>query len=70
MGSIPAIGHAIGVLKQIDGAMPRLGALPSGCAFHPRCRRRIERCQAERPDLRSAGATAAACWLAGAGADV
>jgi peptide/nickel transport system ATP-binding protein len=70
MGSIPAIGHAVGVLKQIDGAMPRLGALPAGCAFHPRCRQRLDRCRADRPELMPAGATEAACWLAGAAANV
>src|SRR5206468_3832792 len=37
MGSIPSIHARRDALVQIDGAMPRLGAMPSGCAFHPRC---------------------------------
>ena len=65
MGSIPKIG-ARRRLVQIDGAMPRLNAIPQGCAFHPRCPRRFARCLAERPDLIPAGTgsnTLAACWL-------
>jgi peptide/nickel transport system ATP-binding protein len=43
--------------------MPRLNAIPAGCAFNPRCPQAFERCRGERPDLMSAGATRAACWL-------
>jgi peptide/nickel transport system ATP-binding protein len=50
-------------LAQIEGAMPRLNAIPPGCAFHPRCPKRFERCLVERPELLPAGASAAACWL-------
>ena len=65
MGSIPKIqaSKAKERLAQIDGAMPRLGAIPPGCAFHPRCPSRFGRCAAERPDLLPAGASRAACWL-------
>jgi peptide/nickel transport system ATP-binding protein len=63
MGSIPTIGAARERLAQIDGAMPRPGALPGGCAFHPRCTRAFDRCRAERPELLPAGASEAACWL-------
>ena len=70
MGSIPSIGAARERLAQIDGAMPRLDAIPSGCAFHPRCPRAIDRCLRDRPELEDAGATRAACWLAGARAEV
>ena len=37
MGSIPSIIEERTRLAQIDGAMPRLDAVPGGCAFHPRC---------------------------------
>jgi peptide/nickel transport system ATP-binding protein len=63
MGSIPKVGSRKGKLVQIDGAMPRLNAIPPGCAFNPRCPRRFDRCVAERPDLMSAGPSRAACWL-------
>jgi peptide/nickel transport system ATP-binding protein len=63
MGSIPSIVDDREHLVQIDGVMPRLNAIPSGCAFHPRCPRVFERCMHERPDLMAAGSTRAACWL-------
>src|ERR1700742_2477632 len=50
MGSIPKIALANKThLVQIDGAMPRLNAIPAGCAFNPRCPKRFARCEAERP---------------------
>ena len=63
MGSIPSLAHRVGRLAQIDGAMPRLAAIPPGCAFHPRCPKAFARCPVERPDLLVAGPTQAACWL-------
>ena len=63
MGSIPSMVEDVERLMQIDGAMPRLTAIPSGCAFHPRCTRAIDRCKRERPDLMPAGTSQAACWL-------
>ena len=62
MGSIPAMDEDRERLLQIDGAMPRLTAIPPGCAFNPRCPRVADRCRAERPELASVGATQAACW--------
>ncbi len=68
MGSIPAMDEDRERLTQIDGAMPRLNAIPPGCAFNPRCGEVMPRCLRERPDLMHAGATRAACWLHDAGA--
>jgi peptide/nickel transport system ATP-binding protein len=67
MGSIPAMDEDRDELLQIDGAMPRLNALPTGCAFHPRCPAASARCTQERPELMPAGPTRAACWLVNAG---
>jgi len=63
MGSIPAMDEDRERLLQIDGAMPRLNAIPSGCAFHPRCPKVFGRCHVERPNLMPVQATRAACWL-------
>ena len=63
MGSIPAMDDDRERLLQIDGAMPRLNAIPAGCAFNPRCGQVFQRCREERPNLMAAGATRAACWL-------
>jgi peptide/nickel transport system ATP-binding protein len=63
MASIPEMDTDRERLNQIDGAMPRLNAIPQGCAFNPRCTKTFDRCKQERPDLLNAGATRAACWL-------
>jgi peptide/nickel transport system ATP-binding protein len=63
MGAIPAMNEDRERLLQIDGAMPRLNAIPAGCAFNPRCPRVMDRCHVERPELLAAGPTRAACWL-------
>src|SRR6187402_1425878 len=63
MAAIPDITIDRERLNQIDGAMPRLNAIPQGCAYNPRCPRAFDRCTRERPDLLNAGATRAACWL-------
>jgi peptide/nickel transport system ATP-binding protein len=63
MGSIPSIVAERDQLAQIEGVMPRLNAIPSGCAFHPRCPHVFDRCRRERPELMNAGATRSACWL-------
>jgi peptide/nickel transport system ATP-binding protein len=67
MGSIPKLGAGTGKrharLVQIEGSMPRLNAIPPGCAFNPRCPKRFDRCAAERPDPLAVGPGIAACWL-------
>ena len=63
MGSIPSIADERSALAQINGTMPRLNAIPSGCAFHPRCAQAFDRCRQERPELISVGSGQAACWL-------
>lgn len=63
MGSIPTIKRVVERLVQIDGSMPRLNAIPSGCAFHPRCEHVMPICRRERPELMVRGASQAACWL-------
>jgi peptide/nickel transport system ATP-binding protein len=63
MGSIPPLDRRVERLAQIDGAMPRLSAIPKGCAYNPRCPKVFARCTEDRPDLLPAGPTQAACWL-------
>jgi len=63
MGSIPAMDEDRERLLQIDGSMPRLNAIPRGCAYNPRCPQVFERCRVERPELAQVGLTRAACWL-------
>ncbi len=42
-------------LEPIPGTVPSLTALPSGCAFEPRCALRRAECSAAMPELRHAG---------------
>ena len=60
MGSTPLASLGQVRLRQIPGAMPRLGQLPPGCAFHPRCDRAQDDCKAGGPP--HVGADRAACW--------
>jgi peptide/nickel transport system ATP-binding protein len=64
MAAIPSlVGDPSEKLEQIPGSMPRLGAIPAGCAFNPRCLYRFGRCMRERPGIYAAGASRASCFL-------
>jgi peptide/nickel transport system ATP-binding protein len=69
MASIPDMDTDRERLNQIDGAMPRLNAIPTGCAFNPRCPQVFDRCFKERPNLAAVSRggqntpTQVACWL-------
>jgi peptide/nickel transport system ATP-binding protein len=67
MGAIPTLGHDVVTLTQIEGSMPRLNAIPPGCAFNPRCPKAFDRCRVERPDPIPVGGSEVACWLYGEG---
>ncbi|MEO1550030.1 MAG: oligopeptide/dipeptide ABC transporter ATP-binding protein, partial [Pseudomonadota bacterium] len=59
MGSTPLASRGKPRLAQIPGTMPRLDAMPPGCAFHPRCPSVQDRCRAENPSLHNG----VACWF-------
>jgi peptide/nickel transport system ATP-binding protein len=63
MGAIPTLDSTADRLVQIPGAMPRLSAIPQGCAFNPRCAQVFERCRVERPDPLPRGDRRVACHL-------
>lgn len=65
MGSIPSMHGDVAELRMIPGSMPRLDAIPQGCAFNPRCAHAGTRCRTEVPRINGTGA---ACWLALEGA--
>ncbi|MEO0914271.1 MAG: ABC transporter ATP-binding protein [Pseudomonadota bacterium] len=60
MGATPLASKGLKRLNQIPGAMPRLGSLPSGCAFSPRCPYVQEKCKADPPPPMEGRA---ACWF-------
>jgi peptide/nickel transport system ATP-binding protein len=62
--SMPSVEGKIAHLQAIEGSPPSVIHLPPGCAFHPRCPHRFERCERERPSLVDMpGAHADACHL-------
>jgi peptide/nickel transport system ATP-binding protein len=64
MGSIPTLTQTADRLTQIPGSMPRLNAIPVGCAFNPRCPDVFDRCRIERPEvLPRPDRRGVACWL-------
>ncbi len=63
MGAIPTLEATAERLVQIPGSMPRLTAIPQGCAFNPRCGEVFARCHIERPEAIKVGQSDVACWL-------
>ncbi|MCR9125786.1 MAG: ABC transporter ATP-binding protein [Rhodobacteraceae bacterium] len=63
VGSMPMAAAGRARLHQIPGAMPRLGQLPPGCAFHPRCRYARAECQRDPGPTRADCDGRAACWF-------
>jgi peptide/nickel transport system ATP-binding protein len=61
MGAIPSLTNDAEELLMIPGSMPRLDAIPTGCAFNPRCAHAGPKCRREVPQINGTGA---ACWLA------
>ncbi|KMO33702.1 ABC transporter ATP-binding protein [Methylobacterium aquaticum] len=63
MGAIPSLSQETDRLAQIPGAMPRLSAIPPGCAFNPRCPKVFARCTVDRPEPLTVGSHRVACHL-------
>ena len=68
MASVPKLavlggGPAVERLQEIPGMVPALSALPTGCAFAPRCAHADETCRATYPEYREhRPGHWAACW--------
>ena len=63
MASTPAASAGQARLRQIPGAMPRLGKLPEGCAFHPRCPFAQDKCRHDPGPRVGTADERAACWF-------
>lgn len=63
--SVPRVdGEAATALRSIPGYPPDPAAMPSGCAFHPRCEYARAQCVSEDPPLLSVTAEhSVACWV-------
>ena len=49
--------------SPIPGSVPQPSDWPSGCRFHPRCVRRMDRCGSEAPEERETSVGRVRCWL-------
>ena len=62
--SVPKLTDSRARLSAIDGQPPDPSALPSGCAFHPRCGKVMDRCREEAPGVSNvAVGQTTRCWL-------
>jgi len=59
---VPSITGPVGPLASIEGAPPRLGAMPPGCPFEPRCAQAAAVCETEMPALEPLDDRRIACW--------
>jgi peptide/nickel transport system ATP-binding protein len=50
ISSLPSLENK-GIFQGIPGLAPSLLRLPSGCAFHPRCSKVMDRCKTVRPEV-------------------
>ena len=59
---VPRLTGPAGPLVTIEGAPPRLGRMPTGCPFSPRCPQAEPRCSEEMPVLGATDDHRVACW--------
>ena len=63
--ALPILGEKRERLRTIQGDPPNAGNLPSGCPFHPRCDKAIDRCkEGDPPPIFNTGnLQRTRCWL-------
>lgn len=52
-------------LEAIPGAVPNLLHPPAGCYFQPRCKKAVEQCRSQTPQLAGTDGQQVACWQRG-----
>ena len=66
LACIPTLdGPRRSLLPTIGGSVPHPSALPTGCAFNPRCVRASDQCATVDPPLAETAGRATACWHPG-----
>jgi oligopeptide/dipeptide ABC transporter ATP-binding protein len=63
IAAIPRLDVETEWLNVIPGGVPNPLHLPSGCRFHPRCRRCMAQCRMEKPPMFRLGQRMVRCWL-------
>lgn len=61
--SFPSVRGPKLPLQGIPGSPPNLAMLPTGCRFHPRCAKTMERCAISSPGFYQVGPASARCFL-------
>src|SRR5512135_2277114 len=62
--AVPKLETKVERLTSIPGQPPRLGYLPAGCRFAPRCASAMDKCRAQEPPLISLSHDhSCMCWL-------
>ncbi|HUS55538.1 MAG TPA: ABC transporter ATP-binding protein [Thermohalobaculum sp.] len=64
IASVPRLDTQSAQLTSIEGAPPPPSSRPPGCSFAPRCPLAAQLCRTERPALRGAAKSLAACHFA------
>ena len=62
---IPRLSDSTGPMPTIPGLPPRIGQLPPGCSFAPRCDQALEQCGTGRPPVWRDHGHMAVCWRSG-----
>ncbi|MDG0811441.1 hypothetical protein OMP40_20250 [Cohnella rhizosphaerae] len=63
LASIPDIHEEVDVLETIEGLVPNVYDMPTGCRFAPRCKHAMDRCARLQPALAEAGKHKVRCFL-------
>lgn len=71
LNSIPRMDKQADRLNVIEGSVPNIVELPTGCRFHPRCTKACAVCSERKPELKQVGQEHyAACHLLNDGEEV
>ncbi|WP_058300728.1 ABC transporter ATP-binding protein [Gorillibacterium timonense] len=63
LASIPDIHEEVERLETIEGLVPNVYAMPSGCRFAPRCKHAMEKCTQHQPALTESKGHKVRCFL-------
>ena len=62
LASIPRMDMDVETLAAIEGTVPSLAEMPTGCHFSTRCPYCTEKCRSENPAMVDQGGHKVACW--------